>query len=105
MEKTLFCISLFLVFLTSLCYSDDYKYNEYNYNDYDNQRPYDYTDYSQDLNDYYDHNLLAPPNPPPLPPSPPLPPIPMGTITFFFFKLYNMMKYRLFTLESKQIKL
>ena len=77
MEKTLFCISLFLVFLTSLCYSDDYnyddyKYNEYNYNDYD---------YSQELNDYYDHNLLAPPNPPP---SPPPPMGPMGKITFFF---------------------
>ena len=87
MEKTLFCISLFLVFLTSLCYSDDYnyddyKYNEYNYNDYD---------YSQELNDYYDHNLLAPPNPlsQPLPP----PMSPMGNITSFFLKLYtNMMK-------------
>ena len=88
MEKTLFCISLFLVFLTSLCYSDDYnyddyKYNEYNYNDFDNQRPYDYTDYSQELNDYYDPNLLAPP-----PLSPPLPPPkpmgPMGKITLFF---------------------
>ena len=80
---------LFLVFLTSLCNSEDYKYDDYKYYDekydYDNQKPDYYTDeYNQESNDYYDQNLLAPPNPPQLPPSPPLPPIPMGNITFFF---------------------
>ena len=85
MEKTHFCILIFLVFLTS-CNSDDYiyddyDYNDYNYNDYDNQRSYDNNaDYSQELNDYYDHNLLAPPNPPLLPPTPMGP---MGKISFF----------------------
>ena len=90
MGKTNFCIFLFVVFLTSLCKSDDYKYyDDYNkYYDYNNQQPEDYTDdYSQDLNDYYDQNLLAPLNPPiPLPtPPPPMtpPPPPMGKITFF----------------------
>ena len=81
METTHFCILLFLVFLASICNSQDYKYDDYNYDDYDyynNQKPGDYTDnYSQDLNDYYDQNLLAPPNPPPLPPIPP--PIPPPT--------------------------
>ena len=80
-----------------MCNSEDYKYDDYKYYDekydYDNQKPDYYTDgYSQESNDYYDHNLLAPPNPPPLPPSPPLPPPipmgPMGKITFFFFKNY-----------------
>ena len=113
MEKTRFYILLFLflVFLTSLCNSEDYKYDDYKYYDekydYDNQKPDDYTDdYSQKfIDDYYEHNL---PNPPPVP-SPPLPPpTPMspfwGKITIFLFELYNMMKYRLFTLKSKQIK-
>ena len=54
-------------FLASFCNSDsykyhDYKYNEYNYDqnyDYDNQKPEDYTEaYSQELNEYYDQNLL-----------------------------------------------
>ena len=108
MEKTYFYILSFLVFSTSFCDSEDYKYDhykyeEYNYDknyDYDNQKPDDYTDdYSQESNYYYDHNLLAPPNPPPLSlsPSPPLPPlttmVPMGKITL------------LFTLKSQQIKL
>ena len=113
MEKTNFCILLFMVLLTSLCNSqydytyDDYENDEYNYNEYD--------DYSQELNYYYDQNLLTPPNPPPLPPipppippppppiPPPLPP-PMGKITFFSI-LNTMMKYKLFMLKSKQIKL
>ena len=55
---------------------------------------YDYN--NQKSEDYYDQNLVAPPNPPPLPPipppnppppppiPPPLPP-PMGKITFFLF--------------------
>ena len=48
MEKTHFYISLFLVFLTSLCKLEDYNYDdyeycdEYNYND--NQNPDDYAD-------------------------------------------------------------
>ena len=60
MEKTNFCILLFMVLLISLCNSqyddtyDDYENDEYNYNEYD--------DYSQELNYYYDQNLLAPPN-------------------------------------------
>ena len=66
-------------FLASFCNSSDYKYDNYNYDeyyDYKNQKPEDYTDdYSQDSNDYYDQNLLAPPNPPPphLTPPPPSP--------------------------------
>ena len=97
MEKTNFYNFLFLVFLTSLCnsndykYYDDYKYDDYIYDyDYDNQKPEDYIDdYSQELNEYYDQNLLAPPIPPPPPPIPPqpIPPPPttppMGKITFF----------------------
>ena len=80
MEKTNFCISLFMVLLTSLCNSqydytyDDYENDEYNYNEYD--------DYSQELNYYYDQNLLTPPNPPPLPPIPPPispPPVPTAS--------------------------
>ena len=31
MEKTNFCIFLFLVFLASLCNSNDYNYDDYNY--------------------------------------------------------------------------
>ena len=107
MEKTNFDILLFVVFLTSLCNSndynyDDYKYNEYNYDEdeyygYNDQKPEDYTDdYSQDLNDYYDQNLLAPPNPPPPPPTPhpipPPPPRPMGKMTLF--SSLDVMKYR-----------
>ena len=65
---------------------DDYNYDEYDYN---NQQPEDYTDdYSQESNDYYDQNLLPPPNPPlppPIPPpiQPPPPMAPMGKMTFF----------------------
>ena len=77
MKKTNFCNLLFLVFLRVLCNSNDYNYDNYKYDDYnylenydyDYQRPEDYTDdySSQGLNDYYDQNLLRPPNPPPLP--------------------------------------
>ena len=80
MEETNFSILLLLVFLASFCNADsykyhDYKYNEYNYDqnyDYDNQKPEDYTeDYSQELNECYDQNLLAPPATLPIPPAPP----------------------------------
>ena len=83
MKKTNFCNLLFLVFLTALCNSNDYNYDNYKYDDYnylknydyDYQRPEDYSDdYSQGFNDYYDHNQIAFPNPPP-----------MGKITFFSF--------------------
>ena len=96
MEKIYFCISLLVVFSTSFCIANDYRYDDYKNDDYNeyyddnNQNPKDYTyDYSEDLNDYYDQNLLAPPNPPPLLPipspiTPPLPP-PMGKITYFLF--------------------
>ena len=90
MEKTNFCVLLFfLVILSSLCNSQDYEYDDYNYNE-----NYDYTDdYSQELNDYYGQNLLAPaplpipppPPPPTPPPTPPPPPPPMGKMTFFLF--------------------
>ena len=92
MEKTNFCILSLILLLSSLCNSQDYEYDDYKYYDenydYNFQKPEDYTDdYSQDLNDYYDQNLLAPPNPPPPPPRPfpipPPPPMPMGKITFF----------------------
>ena len=98
MEKTNICILLFVVFLISLCNSDEYEYDhkndQYNYDQYYNyniQKPEDYTDdYSQQLNDYYNQNLLAPQNPlpslPTSPPIPPPPPPPMGKITFFYFK-------------------
>ena len=93
MEKTHFCILLFLAFLASLCNSNDYEYDNYKYDEYDyenydynNQKPEDYTDdYSQGLNDYYDQNLLAPQNPPPLPMPPPPP---MGKMTFFLFWIW-----------------
>ena len=69
-------------FLASFCNSNDYKYDNYNYDeyyDYNNQKPEDYTDdYSQDSNDYYDQNVLAPPNPPPPHLTPP--PIPPPTL-------------------------
>ena len=67
MDKTSFCILLFVIFLTSLCNAQDYTYDDYNYDayDYNNQQPEDYTDdYSQESNYYYDQNLLPPPNPP-----------------------------------------
>ena len=87
MEKIYFCISLLVVFSTSFCIANDYRYDDYKnddyneYYDYNNQNPEDYNyDYSEDLNDYYDQNLLAPPNPPPLPvPTPPF----MGKMSFF----------------------
>ena len=84
MEKIYFCISLLVVFSTSFCIANDYRYDDYNeYYDYNNQNPEDYNyDYSEDLNDYYDQNLLAPPNPPPLPPIPPPispPPVPTAS--------------------------
>ena len=65
-----------------MCNSEDYEYDDYNYTD----------DSNDDLNDYHNQNLLAPPNPSPPPPRPfpipppPLPPPPMGKITFFYFK-------------------
>ena len=103
MEKTNFCILLFVIFLTSLCNSQDYRYDDYTYDEYDynDQQPEDYTDdYSQQLNDYYNQNLLAPPIPPPPPilprPTPPQPP--MGKITFF---ISNTINYKLFTLKSQ----
>ena len=85
MDKTNFCILLFVIFLTSLCNAQEYTYDDYNYDayDYNNQQPEDYTDdYSQESNYYYDQNLLAPSNPLPLPPIPPAPP--MGKMTFFY---------------------
>ena len=88
MEKSNSCILLFLVFLTLFCNSQD-RYDDYNYYDeydYNNQQPEDYTDdYSQGLNDYYNQNLLAPPNPRPppiLPPPTSLQP-PLGKMIFF----------------------
>ena len=96
MEKTNFCTLLLVFFFVSLCNSQDYKYDDYD-------QYYDYTDdYSQQLNDYYNQNLLAPPNPRP---SPILPPTtsPLGKIIFFLLQIrWNI---RLFTLKSKQIKL
>ena len=94
MEKIYFCISLLVVFSTSFCIANDYRYDDYKNDDY-KEYPEDYNyDYSEDLDDYYDLdyldlNPLAPPNPPPpLPiPSPitPPPPPPMGKITYFLF--------------------
>ena len=72
MDKTYLRILLFLIFITSFCNSEDYKYDE-NY-DYYNEN---YDNYNQVLNDYYGHqNILAPgpPIPPTLPPMPPPPP-------------------------------
>ena len=99
MEKTNFYILSLILFLSLLCNSQDYEYDDYKYDDeyydYNNQKPEDYTDdYSQELNEYYDQNQLAPPNPP----APP-----MSKMTFF--SILNMMKYRLFMVKSKQIKL
>ena len=75
MEKTHFCILLFVIFLRSSCNSQDYRYDDYNYDEYDynNQQPEDYTD------DY--RRRLPPPIPPPIPPPPPM--VPMGKMTFF----------------------
>ena len=92
MDKTNFCILLFVIFLTSLCNSQDYRYDDYTYDEYDynDQQPEDYTDdYSQQLNDYYNQNLLAPPNPRPppiLPPPTSLQP-PLGKIIFFLLQI------------------
>ena len=99
MEKINFCILLLVVFLTSFCIANDYRYDDYKnddyneYYDYNNQNPKDYTyDYSEDLNDYYDLDYLENPNPPPplpipspITPPPPPPPPPMGKITYFLF--------------------
>ena len=105
MEKTNFCILSFILFLSSLCNSQDYEYDDYKYDDeyydYNNQKPEDYTDYhSQDLNDYYNQNRLAPPNPLPPPPRPlpipppPLPPPPpMGKMTLFLFQIWWNIDY------------
>ena len=92
MEKTNFCILLFFVFLTSMCNSNDYTYDSYEYDEYYYQEKYDYNNQNtEDYTDYYDQNLLAPPNPPPLPPiPPPETPPPMGKITFFYFKYYEI---------------
>ena len=87
MEKTYSRVLVVFVFITSLCKSQDYEYDE-NYDYYNENYDYyneNYDDYSQELNDYYGHqnlkllelqqrlhhleNLLAPaPPPPPLPP-------------------------------------
>ena len=83
-KKQISALYYLWVFFVSLCNSQDYKYNDYNYDqysEYNNQKPEDYTDdYSQQLNDYYNQNLLAPSIPPP--PQPP-----MGKITFFLFQI------------------
>ena len=82
MEKTNFCILLYLVFLASLSNSQDYKYDDYDYEDY--------------ADDYLQSSpCTCPPNPPPLPciPPPIPPPLPMGKM--IFFSILNMMKYRL----------
>ena len=74
MEKTYFRILSFLIFITSLCNSQDYEYDE-NY-DYYNEN-YDY--YSEELNDYYGQQNVLAPGPSPIPPPfipPPLPPMP-----------------------------
>ena len=68
MERTNFCIFLFLAFLSLLCNSEDYKYDNYKYNEYNyDDENYDYyhdkksEDYTEELNDYHGHqNLLAP---------------------------------------------
>ena len=88
-----------------MCNSNDYTYDSYEYDEYYYQEKYDYNNQNtEDYTDYYDQNLLAPPNPPPLPPiPPPVTPPPMSKITFF--SILNMMKYRLFMVKSKQIKL
>ena len=79
MEKTYFRILLILVFITSLCNSQDYTYDE-NYDYYNENNEYYTDDYSQELNDYYgQQNLIAPgpsPIPPPFIPPPPTPPPP-----------------------------
>ena len=80
MEKVNFSILLIILCLKSLCNADDYNYDDYMYNEYN----YYTDDYSQESNDYYDQNLLPPPNPPLPPPNPPPPPMaPMGKMTFF----------------------
>ena len=69
MEKVNFSILLIILCLKSLCNADDYNYDDYMYNEYN----YYTDDYSQESNDYYEHqNLLAPaPIPPPFIPPPP----------------------------------
>ena len=75
MEKTNLSILFSLFLLTSLCNSQDYEYDDYNYNE-----NYDYTDdYSQELNDYYGQNLLAPAPLPILPQTPPSLPQPTSS--------------------------
>ena len=82
MEETNFSILLFLFLFTSLCYSQDYTYDEYNYY---------YDEYKYDNYNGY-QNLLAPaplpispPTPPPPPPPPPMmPPPTTGNYIFFY---------------------
>ena len=72
MDKTYSRILLFLIFITSFCNSQDYKYDDYDDNNYDyNTCP----------------PCTCPPNPPPLPCiPPPIPPPPsMGKMIFFLF--------------------
>ena len=97
MEKTNFNILFFLVLLTSLCDSQDYKYDYDTYDEY-NSDEYNYYDENYD---YYEHqNLLAPdplpilpqtppslpqpPAPAPAPPAPPPPPPPPKTGNYIF---------------------
>ena len=78
MEKTNFCFLLYLVFLASLSNSQDYKYDDYDYNNY--------------ADDYLQSSPCnCPPNPPPLPciPPPIPPPPPMSKMIFFFYSKYD----------------
>ena len=76
MERTNFCIFLFLAFLSLLCNSEDYKYDDYKYNEYnyDDENYYYHNkkseDYTEELNDYYGHQNLLAPAPLPKPQSP-----------------------------------
>ena len=90
MEKTNFNILFFLVLLTSLSDSQDFKYDYETYDEY-NDDEYNYYDENYD---YYEHqNLLAPaplpilPQTPPSlpqPPAPPPPPPPPKTGNYIF---------------------
>ena len=74
MEKKNFNILLILVFLTSLCDSNYYNYDDYEYDQYN----YDEYNYDENYNYYENQNLPAPLPilPPPSPPPPPTPPPP-----------------------------